>query len=429
MDYRASFSSMGPVNRAAPYIKPDVMAPGVGIISAYPDGQYASMAGTSMACPAVAGTAALMLSGNSSLTPADVKATLMETVVHIGEDGAILPAMQPNNAYGAGRINAYEAVNATGGLGGIDPSDGILRELIGGTLTSYSLTGNTLPIMTVLWNTTAGGPMAGEDVDISVWYDNYYDYQSHFIYVVNQTLTTDVNGYAYYGADISGIPDGEYIYTRIAYGDLWMEDYVYKQSVTPAPTPNPVVPIFDGGYYSVPHNATVPIRYALLAADGSPYTENVIFTVENYSAIIVDEVLVPAGGVISYSLDLAGRPLDETDLYLRINDRSAGSIFVGEGGYIPSEAVPLPSRAICPPGGSVGLGLMARAHYGQKTVSQEFDVYVTTLTETEILSLSPAGARATSARRACISPSPGAESARAPAGESERISVSVSVVT
>ena len=397
MDYHASFSSMGPVNRAAPYIKPDVMAPGVGIISAYPDGQYASMPGTSMACPAVAGTAALMLSGNNSLTPADVKAALMKTAVHIGEDGAILPVVQPNNAYGAGRINAYEAVNATGGLGGIDPSDGILRELIGGTLTSYSLTGNTLPIMAVLWNTTAGGPMAGEDVDISVWYDNYYDYQSHFIYVVNQTLTTDVNGYAYYGADISGVPDGEYIYTRIAYGDLWMEDYVYKQSVTPAPTPNPVVPIFDGGYYSVPHNATVPIRYALLAADGSPYTENVIFTVENYSAIIVDEVLVPAGGVISYSLDLAGRPLDETYLYLRINDRSAGSISVGQTMPPFQEVIPLPSRAICPPGESVNLGLMAQAHHGQKTVSQVFDVYVTTLTETEILSLSPAGARMLSA--------------------------------
>jgi subtilisin family serine protease len=132
MDYRASFSSMGPVNRAAPYIKPDVMAPGVGVISAYPGNQYASMQGTSMACPAVAGAAALMLSGNSSLTPADVKATLMETAVHIGEDGAILPVMQPNYAYGAGRINAYEAVNTTGGLNGAEPWDGIQHELIGG---------------------------------------------------------------------------------------------------------------------------------------------------------------------------------------------------------------------------------------------------------------------------------------------------------
>ncbi|MCE5338490.1 MAG: S8 family serine peptidase [Methanomicrobiaceae archaeon] len=398
MDYRASFSSMGPVSRAAPYVKPEVMAPGVGIISAYCDGWYASMAGTSMACPAVAGTAALMLSGNSSLNPADVKAALMKTAVHISEDGAILPVMQPNNAYGAGRINAYEAVNTTGGLGGTRPSDGILRELIGGTPTSYSVTGDTLPVMAVLWNTTAGEPMAGEDVDISVWYDDYYNYQHHFIYVVNQTLTTDASGYVYYAANIPDVPYDKRIDFRITYGDLRVEDYVYKSPVTPAPTPKPVdVPIYDGEYYSVPYNATVPIMYPLLAADGSPYTGSVTFTVENSSECIVEEVLVPVKGVISYSLDLAGRPLDETNLNLGIDGRDAGYVSVGTEPYFRQEVIPLPSRAICPPGKSVDLGLMARSHHGQKTVSQEFDVYVTTLTETEVLSLSSAGARTLSA--------------------------------
>ena len=123
-----------------------------------------------MACPAVAGAAALMLSGNNSLTPADVKATLMETAVHIGEDGAILPVMQPNNAYGAGRINAYEAVNTTGGLNGAEPWDGIQHELIGGTLSPRYITGDTLPVMAVLWNTTAGEPLAGEELEFSAWF-------------------------------------------------------------------------------------------------------------------------------------------------------------------------------------------------------------------------------------------------------------------
>ena len=399
MDYRASFSSMGPVNRDAPYVKPDVMAPGVGIISAYPSGQYASMQGTSMSCPAVAGAAALMLSGNSTLKPADVKAALMETAVHIGEDGTIQTALLPNNAYGAGRINAYEAVNATGGLSGTKPSDGVLRELIGGTLSSSSITGDTLPVMAVLWNTTAGEPMAGEDVNISVWYDDYYNYPSHFIYVVNQTFQTDENGSVYYGADISGVPGGNYVYTRIAYGDLRIEDWVYKYPVTPTPTPtpNPVVPIFEGEGYSVPHNATVPIKYPLLTADGSPYTGSVTFTVNNSSERIVEEVLVPVDGVISYSLNLTGRPLDETSLDLGIDGRDAGSISVGQEMHSFQEVVPLSSRAICPPGKSVDLGLMARSHHGQKTVSQDIDVYVTTLTETEVLSLSSAGARALSA--------------------------------
>ena len=397
MDYRASFSSMGPVNRTSPYIKPDVMAPGVGIISAYPGDQYASMQGTSMSCPAVAGTAALMLSGNSTLKPADVKAALMETAVHIGEDGTILPVMQPNNAYGAGRINAYEAVNVTGGLGGMKPSDGILRELIGGTLTQFTVTGNVLPIMAVLWNTTAGEPMAGEEVNVSVWYYACYTYERTPVF--DQTIRTDADGYIYCPVDITDIRNGTPMWVQITYGDLRVEDQVTKDTISSGQTPNPSpnVPIFESEDYSVPYSATVPIKYPLLAADGSPYTEVVTFTVENYSKTIVEEVLVPVDGVIGYSLNLTGRPLDETDLYLWINDRSAGSISVGEEPHIFQEVMPLPERAICPPGMSVNLGLMAWSHHGQKTVSQDFDVYVTTLTETEILSLSSAGARALSA--------------------------------
>ncbi len=396
MDYRASFSSMGPVNRTSPYIKPDVMAPGVGVISAYRDGQYASMQGTSMSCPAVAGTAALMLSGNSTLKPADVKATLMKTAVHIGEDGTILPVMQPNNAYGAGRINAYEAVNVTGGLGGTKPSDGILRELIGGPL-GYSMTGDTLPVMAVLWNTTAGEPMAGEDVNVSVWYYACYTYERTPVF--DQTIRTDADGYIYCPVNITDVRDGTPVWVQITYGDLRLEDHVTKDTISSGqtPNPNPVVPIFESEYYSVPYSATVPIKYPLLAADGSPYTEVVTFTIGNYSKTIVETELVPVDGVIGYSLNLTGRPLDETDLYLRINNRSAGSIYVGQESPSFQEVMPLPERAICPPGMSVNLGLMAWSHHGQKTVSQDFDVYVTTLTETEILSLSPAGALTLSA--------------------------------
>lgn len=395
MDYRASFSSMGPVNRAAPYIKPDVMAPGVGVISAYPESQYASMQGTSMACPAVAGAAALMLSGNSSLTPADVKATLMETAVHIGEDGAILPVMQPNNAYGAGRINAYEAVNTTGGLDGAEPWDGIQHELIGGPLTAYYITGDTLPVMAVLWNTTAGEPLAGEELEFSAWFGSYND--NNPTYIENMTLITDPNGYVRQMVDISDVPVNKYVYARITYGNLQLQDYAYKNAVSPTPTP-PVIPIFESAYYSVGYNATVEIKYPLLTADGSAYDESVTFVVRNSSGIrVVDTVLVPVGGVISYSLDLATQPADETYYYMKINDRDAGSIYVGEEGYMYQEVIPLPERAICPPGENVNLGIMAFPHHGAKTISQEFDVYVTTLTETEILSLSSAGARALSA--------------------------------
>lgn len=58
-DFIADFSNVGP--------ETDLTAPGVGIISTFPNDLYAVMDGTSMACPAAAGMAARILSGNPSL--------------------------------------------------------------------------------------------------------------------------------------------------------------------------------------------------------------------------------------------------------------------------------------------------------------------------------------------------------------------------
>lgn len=96
----AYFSSRGP----SPFgeIKPEVVAPGVDVRSAYPGGGYALGDGTSMAAPHLAGLAALLLQADSSLTPDQLEAAILSTAKPLGP-------VVPNNDSGWGLVNAYAA--------------------------------------------------------------------------------------------------------------------------------------------------------------------------------------------------------------------------------------------------------------------------------------------------------------------------------
>ena len=86
-------------------LKPDISSPGARTISLYGEhGSYGydSFNGTSSATPHAAGTAALLLSVNPNLTPADISRILQLSSVDKGEPGH-------DDRYGAGRIDAYNA--------------------------------------------------------------------------------------------------------------------------------------------------------------------------------------------------------------------------------------------------------------------------------------------------------------------------------
>lgn len=114
----APFSSRGPVmvdssNRP----KPDLVAPGVDVLSAFPGGTYEYSSGTSMAGPHVAGAVALLWSADPALI-GDIETTeriLGETArpfdtAQNGLPACGDPAVRPNNAAGYGLVDAYAAV-------------------------------------------------------------------------------------------------------------------------------------------------------------------------------------------------------------------------------------------------------------------------------------------------------------------------------
>jgi subtilisin family serine protease len=90
----------------------DLVAPGVNILSTLPNDSVGYKSGTSMACPHVAGVAALILERNSELTVSQVNSLICSNAKKLS--GINFNVTKPyglwNNEYGYGLLDAYSSV-------------------------------------------------------------------------------------------------------------------------------------------------------------------------------------------------------------------------------------------------------------------------------------------------------------------------------
>lgn len=105
----AEFSNFGPTEDLR--IKPDLVAPGIEVVSTVRGGGYAPASGTSQAAPAVAGSMALILQdwrnrlpGVPDPLPSTYKALLIQTSLDLGQPG-------PDYSYGYGLVQVQNALS------------------------------------------------------------------------------------------------------------------------------------------------------------------------------------------------------------------------------------------------------------------------------------------------------------------------------
>uniref|UniRef100_A0A7N0ZYG7 Subtilisin-like protease SBT1.2 n=1 Tax=Kalanchoe fedtschenkoi TaxID=63787 RepID=A0A7N0ZYG7_KALFE len=138
----AQFSSRGPSLTDPSVLKPDIIAPGVNIIAAWPQNlgptglpedtrkvNFTVMSGTSMSCPHASGIATLIRTAYPKWSPAAIRSALMTTADVTDHSGKpIMDGEKPADVFavGAGHVNPERAIKP-GLVYDIKPSDYIVH--------------------------------------------------------------------------------------------------------------------------------------------------------------------------------------------------------------------------------------------------------------------------------------------------------------
>ncbi|KAG6382574.1 hypothetical protein SASPL_157755 [Salvia splendens] len=125
----AAFSARGPNPETPEILKPDLIAPGLNILAAWPDNvgpsgiasdkrstEFNILSGTSMACPHVSGLAALLKAAHPEWSPAAIRSALMTTAYsHDSRGETMLDESTGNTStvmdYGAGHVHPQKAMD------------------------------------------------------------------------------------------------------------------------------------------------------------------------------------------------------------------------------------------------------------------------------------------------------------------------------
>ncbi|KAH7655333.1 Peptidase S8 subtilisin-related protein [Dioscorea alata] len=125
----AAFSARGPNPQSPDILKPDIIAPGLNILAAWPDNvgpagipsdhrqtEFNILSGTSMACPHVSGLAALLKAAHPEWSPASIRSALMTTAyTKDNRNKTMLDESSGNSStvfdYGAGHVDPQRAMD------------------------------------------------------------------------------------------------------------------------------------------------------------------------------------------------------------------------------------------------------------------------------------------------------------------------------